>query len=239
MIGAEGAVDTGLPTEPIAYLLPDRHRGSDTPLQPYRWRDTIPFTFLHTGWKKSMSPHELQTLSPLTQTDNHTFIMTASARVQQMLDAGTPRQEILTRLAKAGEVLAGPGSSVSILVLDEHGLLRNGASPSLPADYLSAIDRLKPNAQVGTCAAAAATGTVVLTPDFRADDKWAELRHLPLSLGFISAWSMPIKSVAGTILGTFGTYFRNSRTPTAEEKTGVEQLAAAAALVLAKAWPLL
>lgn len=186
-----------------------------------------------------MQRHELQTLSPLAQTENNTFILAASARVQQMLDAGTSRQEILTRLAKAGEVLAGPGSSVSILVLDEHGLLRNGASPSLPADYLSAIDRLKPNAQVGTCAAAAATGTVVLTPDFRADDKWAELRHLPLSLGFISAWSMPIKSLTGTILGTFGTYFRNSRTPTAEEKTGVEHLAAAAALVLAEAWPLL
>ena len=47
---------------------------------------------------------------------------------------------------------------------------------------------------------------------------------------------MPIKFAAGTVLGTFGTYFRNHRTPTPEEKTGVEHLAAAAALVLAKAW---
>ena len=46
---------------------------------------------------------------------------------------------------------------------------------------------------------------------------------------------MPIKSVTDTILGTFGTYFRNSRTPTPEEKTGVEQLAAAATLVLVEA----
>ncbi|MDF0672762.1 MAG: hypothetical protein P0120_00260 [Nitrospira sp.] len=66
---------------------------------------------------------------------------------------------------------------------------------------------MKPNVQVGTCAASAATGTVVVTPDFRLDDKWAELRHLPLSLGFMGAWSMPINSVAGTSLGTFGTYF--------------------------------
>lgn len=50
---------------------------------------------------------------------------------------------------------------------------------------------------------------------------------------------MPIKSVAGTILGTFGIYFRDHRTPAAEEKMGVEQLAATATLVLAKAWPLL
>ncbi|HVR97630.1 MAG TPA: GAF domain-containing protein [Thermoanaerobaculia bacterium] len=150
-----------------------------------------------------------------------------------MLNAGTPRCEILTRLAAAGEALAGPGSTVSILVLDEEGLLRNGASPNLPSDYLHAIDRLKPDAGVGTCAAAAATGAVVITPDFYADDKWAELRHLPHSLGFVGAWSMPIKSPEGTVLGTFGTYFRDRRSPTPEERRGVELLAAAAALVLA------
>ncbi|UVT20811.1 MAG: GAF domain-containing protein [Nitrospira sp.] len=184
-----------------------------------------------------MHTQESSTVSPLPETQNNAFILAATTHVQQMLEAGTPSQEILTRLAKAGEVLAGPGSSVSILVIDKDGLLRNGASPSLPADYLTAIDRLKPDIGVGTCAAAAATGCVIETPDFRADDKWAELRHLPLSLGFMGAWSMPIKSVAGTILGTFGTYFRDHRTPTQEEKTGVEHLAAAAALVLAKAWP--
>ena len=99
------------------------------------------------------------------------FICHASEHVEQMLKAGVSRCEILTRLARAGEVLAGPDASVSILVLDDDGLLRNGASPNLPSDYLNAIDRLKPDAKVGTCAAAAATGSVVMTPDFFADDK--------------------------------------------------------------------
>jgi GAF domain-containing protein len=99
---------------------------------------------------------------------------------------------------------------------------------------LDAIDRLKPDARVGTCAAAAATGTAVFTPSFSADDKWAELRHLPNSLGFIGAWSMPIKSSEGKVLGTFGTYYRECRTPTADERQGVELLATAAALALAK-----
>ena len=152
--------------------------------------------------------------------------------VREMLEDGKPRCEMLTRLATAGERLAGPGATVSILVLDEEGLLRNGASPNLPADYLRAIDRLKPDANIGTCAAAAATGSVVVTPDFQADDKWAELRHLPLSLGFIGAWSVPIKSPQGTVLGTFGTYFKDRRAPTDEERCGVERLAATAAMVL-------
>ena len=83
------------------------------------------------------------------------FISRASEHVRQMQRAGMPRGDILARLAREGERLAGPGSVVSILVLDEEGLLRNGSSPGLPPDDLAAIDRLRPDARVGTCAAAA------------------------------------------------------------------------------------
>ena len=153
----------------------------------------------------------------------------------QHLSEGMSRREILARLAMDAELLAGAGSVASILVLDDEGLLRNGASPNLPPDYLNAIDRLKPDPRVGTCAAAAATGAVVTTPDFLADEKWAELRHLPLALGFAGAWSQPIMADDGRVVGTFGTYFRERRLPTAAERAGVEALAKAAALVLARA----
>ena len=152
--------------------------------------------------------------------------------VMQHLANGMSRREVLARLAVEAERIAGTGSVASILVVDREGLLRNGASPNLPSDYLNAIDRLKPDANVGTCAAAAATGAVVLTPDFLADDKWAELRHLPLALGFSGAWSQPIKSQDGRVIGTFGTYYRTRRLPTAEERAAVEALAQAAAFVL-------
>lgn len=160
------------------------------------------------------------------------FVGQSVDQVRQLLEEGRPTPEILAYLTAAGEVLAGPGTVVSIMVIDEEGLLRNGASPNLPADYLAAIDRLRPDPNVGTCASAAATGNVVFTPDFHADDKWAELRNLPLALGFKGAWSMPIKSSDGTVLGTFGTYYRENRIPSAAEQDGVERLANAAALVL-------
>jgi len=102
-----------------------------------------------------------------------------------MHDSGDKQENILHYIARSAETAAGSGTAVSILLLDKEGLLRNAASPQLPADYLLAIDGLKPNANVGTCAAAAATGSVVLTPSFFADNKWAELRHLPLALGYV------------------------------------------------------
>lgn len=145
---------------------------------------------------------------------------------------GASRLDILTLLATAGERASGAGCVTSILLVDENGLLRNGASPNLPADYLDAIDRLRPDANVGTCAAAAATGSIVTTPDFQADSKWAELRHLPLALGFAGAWSMPIKSPDGRVLGTFGTYFRERREPSDSERAAIALLASTAAAVL-------
>jgi GAF domain-containing protein len=163
-----------------------------------------------------------------------TIYNTAYLDAIQMIKSEIRGTEILSFLATAAEKAAGPDSVVSILLLDNEGLLRNAASPKLPADYLSAIDGLKPDANVGTCAAAAATGKVVFTPSFYADNKWAELRHLPGALGFVGAWSMPIKTNENKVLGTFGTYFRKQREPSAVEITGTELLASAAAMVLAK-----
>lgn len=163
------------------------------------------------------------------------FIEKAVQQAIQMLEDGLPKHEILAHLIEAAETISGGDVVSSILLLDKDGLLRNGASPHLPYDYLTAIDGLKPDASVGTCAAAAATGSVITTPDFRADNKWAELRHLPLALGFVGAWSMPIKNADGRVLGTFGTYFREQREPTKEEIEGIRSLAIAAAKVLGQA----
>ena len=151
-----------------------------------------------------------------------------------MIQGGAARRDVLCYLATTAEEISLPGSAASILVLDESGLLRNGASPNIPADYLDAIDRLKPDPRLGTCAAAAATGEVVVTPDFRADEKWAELKHLPLSLGYVGAWSTPIKDDKGRVVGTFGVYHRQSREPSLQEREEMSVLAAAAAQAITR-----
>ena len=153
----------------------------------------------------------------------------ARQRALTMIRDGFARREVLTHIASVAERLSVPGCAASILVLDENGLLRNGASPNIPADYLDAIDRLKPDANVGTCAAAAATGNVVITRSFTDDSKWSELRHLPLSLGYVGEWSTPIKGDNGRVLGTLGIYNREQREPTLEEKEVMSLLASAAA----------
>jgi GAF domain-containing protein len=161
------------------------------------------------------------------------LIDAACDRAQGLISAGASRADVFSCLIEAAERIGEPRAVASILVLDEQGLLRNGHSPGLPNDYLAAIDRLKPHPRLGTCAAAAATGKMVVTPDFLSDDKWAELRHLPSSLGYVGAWSMPIKSPrSGAVLGTFGTYYRDRREPTPREIEAIRRLAAVAARAL-------
>jgi hypothetical protein len=177
-----------------------------------------------------------QCLSPSAlDSEQCEMVLGARSRAERMVREGAPLREVLAGLTSTVEALAHGRTVVSILVLDREGLLRNGASPNLPADYLDAIDRLKPNADVGTCAAAAATGEIVQTPSFYDDRRWAELRHLPLALGFLGAWSMPIKDAAGRVLGTFGTYFREHRLPTDAEREAVALLAGVAAEAIGSA----
>jgi GAF domain-containing protein len=151
---------------------------------------------------------------------------------KEKLSAGEKASSILNFIAEEAQKLKSDGSVVSILLLDKNGLLRNAASPKLPLDYIKAIDGIKPNPKLGTCAAVAATGKTIYTPDFLADEKWNELKHLPLAIGFKGAWSMPIKNSNGKVLGTFGTYFTNVRTPSDDEVEAVKILSAAVSEVI-------
>lgn len=162
----------------------------------------------------------------------------AYTKAMTMLKHGSGADEILRVLISAAETASGPGSVASILLLDGEGLLRNGASPRLPADYLKAIDGIRPDPNVGTCAAAAATGLPVITPSFYSDNKWAELRHLPSALGFVAAYSIPIKNAEAQVLGTFGVYLPEEGEPSVEQMSGVELLATAAAdvIIRSKQW---
>ncbi|HEX8250948.1 MAG TPA: PAS domain S-box protein [Pyrinomonadaceae bacterium] len=159
-------------------------------------------------------------------------LLEAQKQSLELVVKGVPLVEVLTYLAQVVEQQAEGGAIASILMLDEHGRLRNGASPSLPQHYLQKIEGLKAEPHVGTCSAAAALGKIVVTPDIGADQKWNGLAHLPLELGLQAAWTMPISARDGRVLGTFGTYFRERREPTGLERQVVEILARTAALAI-------
>ena len=162
----------------------------------------------------------------------HDSLLDAQRQALEMVVRGTPLSEVLAFLTAIVESHAGGDVVAAILLLDRNGILRTGAAPSLPHEYNQAINGIKACKDLGTCAAAAATGEVVVTPDIAADVKWHTIKHLPLGLGLVAAWSQPILARDGRVLGTFGTYFRALRAPTERERRLVGIVSHTAALAI-------
>ena len=110
-------------------------------------------------------------------------IADARASSLEMIELGAPLRDVLTHMVRLVEAHAPNDCIAAILLLDAEGRLRTGAAPSLPDDYNRAVDGLQPSPRLGTCAKAAATGKVVLTPNIADDPNWATLKALPLSRG--------------------------------------------------------
>jgi signal transduction histidine kinase len=161
---------------------------------------------------------------------SHALIL-AQKESLELVVKGAPLETVLCRLVRTVEELTD-GSVASIMLLDGNDCLRNAAAPSLPDHYLQAIDGLPAKPDFGTCCAAAATGKVVITPDFESSASWRGIAHLPVALGLRGAWSMPLVAGDGKVLGTFGTYFRECREPTDVEVAVVEVLAHTAVIAI-------
>ena len=160
-------------------------------------------------------------------------LLDGQRRVLEMIVRGCDLRATLTELCLLVEAQAEQTVRAAILLADDQeNRLYTGAAPNLPDEYKRAVDGIVIEPGVGTCVAAAAKRAAVVTSDIAADPGWQQLKHLPLGLGLRAAWSLPILSSSGSVLGTFGTYFPETREPSPEERRLVEVLARTAALAI-------
>lgn len=109
------------------------------------------------------------------------------------------------------------GALCSILLLDGEKRLRHGCAPHLPEDYVLAVDGVAIGEGVGSCGTAAFRGKTIVASDIATDPLWQNYREIALGYGLQSCWSSPILASNGRVLGTFGLYCREPRSPQAEE----------------------
>jgi c-di-GMP-specific phosphodiesterase len=106
------------------------------------------------------------------------------------------------------------GAACSILLVDdEDRTLRTAASPSVPRGYTEALDGLPIVRGLGACGNAAATGQVCIVEDVRRDPLTAPFVDLADEFDLRSVWSYPLKSGAGTVVGTFAIYRKEPHRP--------------------------
>jgi formate hydrogenlyase transcriptional activator len=135
----------------------------------------------------------------------------------KMMLIGAPLNEVLTSVTRLIEAHS-EGMLCSIFLVEEDGLhLRYAAAPNLPETYRAGTDRVCIGPNVGSCGTAAYLRQPVFVSDILSDPKWAKYRNLALQSGLRAAWSSPIMSHDGNVLGTFCIYYREVRQPTPAE----------------------
>ncbi len=157
-------------------------------------------------------------------------LLVAQNKALELLLTGSPLSEVLSALAGVVEDQSDSKVFAAIRILDEdRGSLVTVAAPSLPPNYIAAMDRIEPAAAY---APAAATQEMACTPDLATTDSWNDQKRWPLSIGIEAAWSMPIRALDGRVLGIFGLYFREERAPSEREMRILEGLGRIAALAI-------
>jgi len=140
--------------------------------------------------------------------------------------SGASLQELLDGLTQSIERIE-PGTLCTIMLLDlEDGrFLRKGSGPSVPPEYLNAIDGLEIGPDIGACGSAAFRNQTVVVEDIAKDYRFDGPREFVMSFGLQSCWSVPIRTSSNKVVGTFAMYHRQPAKPRPEELQVVEAAA--------------
>src|ERR1700728_3983997 len=151
--------------------------------------------------------------SRITPPSSQTLPSEAVLDALKMMFIGASLNEVLTSVTRLIEAHS-EGLMCSIFLLDEDGLhLRYGVAANLPQAYRAATDGACIGPNVGSCGAAAYLRQPVFVSDILSHPNWAKFRSVALQTGLRAAWSTPIMSQDGKVLGTFCMYYREVRHP--------------------------
>lgn len=153
-------------------------------------------------------------------------------RLLEMISNGTPLADVLAALVAFMEAQS-IGMLGSILLLDPDGVhIRHGAAPSLPAEFIAAVDGQPIGPKAGSCGTAAFRKESVFVADVAVDPLWSEYKAAALKHGLRASWSTPILDAQQRVLGTFAMYYRHPGLPQAEHKKLIDTAAHIASLAI-------
>jgi PAS domain S-box-containing protein len=156
----------------------------------------------------------------------------AQVRLLALLGSAAPLTVLLEGLATYVETWA-EGLYCSVLLTDPTGrLLQSGAAPSLPAEYIAAIDPVLIAVGQGSCGTAAALCETVVVEDVERSELWRDYASIAVAHGLRACWSVPVHADTRELLGTLAVYSGIPRKPTGQEVDLIQFAASLAAFVI-------
>ena len=140
-------------------------------------------------------------------------LLAAEKRTLEMIASGALLADILENLCNTIDAQV-PNLISTVMLMDTDGMrLWPVAAPRLPKGWLEVISPVTIGPCVRSCGTAAFRRQRVIASDIAADPLWVDYRDLALSYGLRAAWSQPLLSKNQQVLGTFGMYYTEPRTP--------------------------
>src|SRR6266850_3222107 len=142
----------------------------------------------------------------------------AEKQVLEMIADGSALSTVVSELCAAIDAQT-TGALSFVCLMDPNGKeLRPVAGPRIPAALAAAITPFAIGPNRGSCGTAAFTKQRVVIADVATDPQWPDdIRLLALTEGVRAAWSVPLISKNGEVIGTFCLSYDEPKTPGAEE----------------------
>src|SRR5580658_8380759 len=128
---------------------------------------------------------------------------TAEKRILEMIADGVGLPDVLNELCSTIDACSS-GTSSFVCLMDANGQLWPSAAPGIAPPLAAAITPFAVGPNRGSCGTAAFTKQRVVIEDVSSDPKWPDdIREIALTNGVRAAWSEPLISREGEVLGTF------------------------------------
>jgi diguanylate cyclase (GGDEF)-like protein/PAS domain S-box-containing protein len=139
-------------------------------------------------------------------------------RVFEKVAANAPLTEALDAIAEVIErVVDDSYCAISLLDRDANCLVF-GVAPSLPREFVMAMDVAPIGVRFGSCAAAVYLSRSVIVADIHTDAMWEFRREAAATANLRSGWSSPIVASDGAVVGTIAVYRCDTGTPTQRDQ---------------------
>ena len=147
------------------------------------------------------------------------------ADVEEMLNSDKELKEILVDIVTWIEYKSENDILTSILLYNHKtNQLFEGAAPSLPDHYNTAVNGITAGPAAGSCGTAAYVKRQIIVDDIATDPLWKDYKSYALSEDLRSCWSTPIFNHNDELLGTFAVYYNEPRKPTQNDLSLIDEI---------------
>jgi PAS domain S-box-containing protein len=214
-------------------LLQEQHHAAFESAYRTKGGGVLPVEIHARSMESEGRPIVLSVVRDITQRKRDEKRERSRLKILEEMARGTALSELLELIVNFVEQET-PGALCSVLLSDETGTrLIHGAAPSLPDAYNKAVDGLKIGQGMGACGTAAFTKQRVVVEEIEGHPFWKGFTPAR-NAGLHACWSEPILASDGTLLGTFAMYYRQARTPNAEEIQLIESAAHLASMAIGR-----